>query len=65
MRGWNNPHQDIQFARDGETSTILVGELDDHVIASAMIGHDGHRVVLYYLAVCPEFQKRGFGKKIG
>ena len=27
-----------------------------------MVGHDGHRGVLYYLAVDPEFQKRGFGK---
>ena len=27
-----------------------------------MAGHDGHRGVLYYLAVDPAFQKKGFGK---
>ncbi len=61
-RAWNDPYRDIQFSRDGETSTILVGEIDDRVVASVMVGHDGHRGVLYYLAVDPLFQKRGLGK---
>jgi ribosomal protein S18 acetylase RimI-like enzyme len=61
-RTWNDPYKDIQFARGGGTSTILVGELDDRIIASVMVGHDGHRGVLYYLAVDPVFRKRGFGK---
>jgi ribosomal protein S18 acetylase RimI-like enzyme len=61
-RVWNDPYKDIQFAREGKTSTILVGEFDDRLIASVMVGHDGHRGVLYYLAVDPAFQKRGFGR---
>jgi ribosomal protein S18 acetylase RimI-like enzyme len=61
-RDWNDPHQDIEFARRGNTSTILVGVLAGSIVASVMVGHDGHRGVLYYLAVDPEFQKRGFGK---
>ena len=61
-RDWNDPYRDIQFARTGETSTILVGELDGRVVASVMVGHDGHRGVLYYLAVEPVLQKRGLGK---
>ena len=61
-RAWNDPYKDIQFAMDGETSTILVGIVEEHVVASVMVGHDGHRGVLYYLAVDPDFQKRGFGK---
>jgi ribosomal protein S18 acetylase RimI-like enzyme len=61
-RDWNDPHNDIQFARTGETSTILVGELDGQLVASVMVGHDGHRGVLYYLAVQPKFQKRGLGR---
>jgi len=39
-----------------------VGEAGARVVASVMVGHDGHRGVLYYLAVDPDFQKRGFGK---
>lgn len=61
-RPWNDPYKDIQFAREGESSTVLVGEVEGRVVASVMVGHDGHRGVLYYLAVDPAFQKRGFGK---
>jgi ribosomal protein S18 acetylase RimI-like enzyme len=61
-RDWNDPQKDIKFARNGETSTILVGEMDGQLVASVMVGHDGHRGVLYYLAVRPEFQKRGLGR---
>ena len=61
-RAWNDPYKDIQFAREGGTSTVLVGLLKEKLIASVMAGHDGHRGVLYYLAVDPEYQKRGFGK---
>ena len=61
-RPWNDPYKDIQFAREGKTSTILVGVVDGRIVASVMVGHDGHRGVLYYLAVDPDFQKRGFGR---
>jgi ribosomal protein S18 acetylase RimI-like enzyme len=61
-RQWNDPYKDIQFARAGATSTVLVGFFEEHLVSSVMVGHDGHRGVLYYLAVDPAFQKRGFGK---
>jgi ribosomal protein S18 acetylase RimI-like enzyme len=61
-RDWNDPDKDIQFARAGGNSTILGGEMDGKIVASVMVGHDGHRGVLYYLAVDPAFQKRGLGK---
>lgn len=28
-----------------------------------MVGHDGHRGWVYYLAVWPDWQKRGIGEK--
>ena len=61
-RDWNDPYKDIKFARDGKTSTVLVGIVAECIVASVMVGHDGHRGVLYYLVVDPVFQKRGFGK---
>lgn len=61
-RAWNDPYKDFKFSRDGETSTILVGVVGERILASVMVGHDGHRGVLYYLAVDPELQKNGFGK---
>jgi ribosomal protein S18 acetylase RimI-like enzyme len=61
-RDWNDPYKDIKFAWEGKTSTVLVGIVEERIVASVMAGHDGHRGVLYYLAVDPAFQKRGFGK---
>ena len=61
-RAWNDPYKDIKFATEGQTSTILVGHAEGRLVAAVMAGHDGHRGVLYYLAVDPAFQKRGFGK---
>jgi len=62
-RPWNDPYKDISFARSGENSTILVGAHGDLVIASAMVGHDGHRGMLYYVAVDPARQGQGLGKQ--
>jgi ribosomal protein S18 acetylase RimI-like enzyme len=61
-RPWNDPYKDIQFARESATSAVLVGFFEERIVASVMVGHDGHRGCLYYLAVDPAFQKRGFGK---
>jgi ribosomal protein S18 acetylase RimI-like enzyme len=62
IRDWNAPYRDIAFGRQGETSTVLVGIAEGRLVASVMAGHDGHRGVLYYLAVDPDFRNRGFGK---
>ncbi len=61
-RPWNDPYKDIKFARDSATSTVLVGFSEERLVAAVMVGHDGHRGVLYYLAVDPAFRNRGFGK---
>jgi hypothetical protein len=63
-RDWNDPVKDIQFAKSQSTSTVLVGELDGRLVASVMVGHDGHRGGLYYLSVDPSHQKRGLGKLV-
>jgi ribosomal protein S18 acetylase RimI-like enzyme len=62
-RPWNDPRKDIAFARQGNASTILVGEEGSTLVASAMVGHDGHRGMLYYVAVAPAHQGQGIGKR--
>ena len=62
IRPWNDPYKDISFARTGRESTVLLGEIEDRIVASAMVGHDGHRGMLYYVAVDPVLQGRGLGK---
>ncbi len=60
-RPWNDPEKDLRFALAGAASTVLIGKHDDQVIASVMVGHDGHRGALYYLAVSPQHRGKGFG----
>jgi ribosomal protein S18 acetylase RimI-like enzyme len=61
-RPWNDPSADIAFARRGPNSTILIGRHDGAVVATVMVGHDGHRGWFYYLGVDPALQGRGFGR---
>ena len=63
-RPWNNPHNDIGFARAKPTSTLLVGRMEPSgaVVASIMVGYDGHRGWVYYLAVAPNQQGNGLGQ---
>ena len=63
-RPWNDPAGDIAFARRGASATILVGRANNAIVASAMVGHDGHRGWVYYVAVDPEQQKQDFGRTI-
>lgn len=60
---YNDPDADIDLAAGREGSDILVGVLPGgHVAATAMVGHDGHRGWLYYVAVDPTRRGRGFGR---
>jgi ribosomal protein S18 acetylase RimI-like enzyme len=61
-RPWNDPVRDIAFARRDAHSTVLVAEEDGQVVASAMVGEDGHRGWVYYLATDPARQGRGLGR---
>jgi ribosomal protein S18 acetylase RimI-like enzyme len=61
-RPWNPPERDIAFARRGPHSTILVGLDGEALIASAMVGEDGHRGWVYYVAVDPAAQGGGTGR---
>jgi ribosomal protein S18 acetylase RimI-like enzyme len=63
-RPWNDPVADFDFALAGSASTVLVLRKGDHIIASAMIGHDGHRGGLYYLAVDAARQGQGLGRQL-
>ena len=58
---YNDPDRDIDFARGKPGSDILVGVIDGKVAASVMVGHDGHRGWIYYVAVDPDRQGGGHG----
>ena len=63
-RPWNDPVRDIAFARRDAHSTVLVAELAGAIVASAMVGEDGHRGWVYYVAADPAQQRSGLGRAI-
>lgn len=63
-RPWNDPAADIALARRGPNSTILIGRTDNDIVATAMVGHDGHRGWVYYVATNPDRRAKGFGRAI-
>jgi ribosomal protein S18 acetylase RimI-like enzyme len=63
-RPWNDPHADFARALAGRCSTILVEDDGNGLAGSAMVGFDGHRGWIYYLAVRPELQRHGHGRAL-
>lgn len=66
-RPWNDPAADAQRALDNEGSTVLIGTegtADGEIIASAMVGFDGHRGWVYYVAVDPQHQGMRLGERM-
>jgi ribosomal protein S18 acetylase RimI-like enzyme len=61
-RPWNEPQRDLDFARNKGNSEILVATKDDRLVATVMVGHDGHRGTIYYLAIDPSEQGHGLGR---
>lgn len=57
-RPWNDPHADLRFALGKPQSTVLAGRLGERLVATVMLGHDGHRG---YLAVAGDCQGQGHG----
>jgi hypothetical protein len=62
-RPWNEPTRDLDFARGKPASDILVATKSDRIVATVMVGHDGHRGTIYYLAVDPSEQGEGLGRR--
>ncbi len=61
----NDPAADFRFARGGAASEVLVGENDaGRIVGSVMVGHDGHRGWLYYLATAPDTRRGGNGRRM-
>jgi ribosomal protein S18 acetylase RimI-like enzyme len=63
-RPWNDPHADLERAMAGPASTVLAGFDDGVLTGTAMVGHDGHRGWVYYLAVRPDRRRSGLGRQL-
>lgn len=63
-RPWNDPGRDFRRAIDGATSAILILRGEAGLAASVMVGFDGHRGWVYYLAVAPERRREELGGRM-
>ena len=63
-RPWNDPWADLDRALSGESSTVLAVVSDGALLGTAMVGHDGHRGWVYYLAVAPSERGTGLGRSL-
>lgn len=63
-RPWNDPAGDIALARREPNSTVLLGRDNGALVASVMVGYDGHRGWVYYVTVDPDRRHQGFGRVI-
>lgn len=60
----NDPCKDISRKLRVDPARLLVGECDGCIVATAMVGYEGHRGWINYLAVHPDHQRRGFGRQM-
>jgi ribosomal protein S18 acetylase RimI-like enzyme len=61
-RPWNDPTADIALARRGSNAAVLIGRDGGSIAATVLVGHDGHRGWVYYLAVDPDHRQQGCGR---
>lgn len=66
IRSWNDPDKDIDRKLTdpvGQFLLVLTGEGGrEAVVGSVMVGYDGHRGSIFYLAVHPDHQSAGLGR---
>jgi ribosomal protein S18 acetylase RimI-like enzyme len=60
-RPWNDPAADIALARKGANAAVLAGRDGNAIVATVLVGHDGHRGWVYYVAVDPDHRQKGYG----
>lgn len=61
-RPWNDPRLDIQRKLAEQPELLLVGRQGGRLVATVMLGYDGHRGWVNYLAVDPDQQGQGLGR---
>lgn len=64
MLRWSDPRKDIARKLKVNPEWFLVGESAGRVVATCMIGYEGHRGWINFLAVAPDLQGGGHGRAL-
>jgi len=60
----NDPKKDIEMKLKIQPELFFVGVISSRIVSTVMSGYDGHRGWIYYLAVDPDFQQNGIGRRM-
>ena len=65
-RAWNDPAKDIgrKLSAQREMFLVAIDEATDVLVGTVMAGYEGHRGWINYLAVAPEFRRRGIARAL-
>jgi ribosomal protein S18 acetylase RimI-like enzyme len=58
------PRSDIQKKLRHSPESFFVGAHEGKIVATVMVGYDGHRGWIYKLAVRPDLQRKGIGTQM-
>ncbi|WP_334181743.1 GNAT family acetyltransferase [Novosphingobium sp.] len=61
-RPWNDPVADFDLALANSTSTVLIARDGSDAAGTIMVGFDGHRGWVYYLAIAEARRRRGIAR---
>jgi ribosomal protein S18 acetylase RimI-like enzyme len=62
--GSSDTEEEIEKMLKRNPNLLLIGKLNEKIIAIVMGGFDGRRGYVHHLAVDPIYQKKGYGKMI-
>ena len=60
----NDPQTDIEKKLQFQPDLFLVAEKNGRIAGTVMAGYEGHRGWINYLAVDPDIQRQGVGRKL-
>lgn len=63
-RPWNDPVADFDRAFGAAHATVLIATRNDELVGTVMVGEDGHRGWVYYLASDPAARRSGIGRAL-
>lgn len=64
IKPWNDPRKDIARKLLVNPELLLIGEIGHQLIATAMVGYEGHRGWVNYLAVSNRHRGKRYGRQL-
>lgn len=56
--------ESLRFFLDRNPGLSVAARAGEQMVGAVLCGHDGRRGFLYHLAVVPEYQRRGIGRRL-